>query len=100
MTVVVLPEAERQIRAIESWWREHRPAAPGLFAEELANALELISRVPGIGRARHHPGSATSDASSSDPPGITCTTFLADAVPGTSRQQASQDARIARRDSA
>lgn len=54
MSVVVLPDAELQIRAIDGWWREHREAAPDLFAEEVAAALELIARVPRFGRRCRH----------------------------------------------
>lgn len=54
MDVIVLPEAEQQIRTIEDWWRENRPAAPALFTEELASAIELIARVPRFGRRCRH----------------------------------------------
>jgi hypothetical protein len=32
-------EAAAQIERIDAWWRVNRPAAPGLFAEELERAL-------------------------------------------------------------
>jgi hypothetical protein len=35
MDVVVVPDAELQIRTIDGWWRENRLAAPGQFLEEL-----------------------------------------------------------------
>jgi plasmid stabilization system protein ParE len=35
---------------IDSWWREHRPAAPRLFVEELAATLEMLAAMPMIGR--------------------------------------------------
>lgn len=54
MEVVVLPDADLQIRAIEGWWRENRQAAPDLFGEELANAIELIARAPRFGRRCRH----------------------------------------------
>jgi plasmid stabilization system protein ParE len=54
--VVVVPDAERQIRAIDRWWRENRSAAAALFTEELAAALELIAGAPRIGRRRRHRG--------------------------------------------
>jgi plasmid stabilization system protein ParE len=54
MNVVVLPGAELQIRTINGWWRENREAAPDLFAEEVASALDLLARVPRFGqRCRH-----------------------------------------------
>ena len=50
MEVVVVPEAERQIRSVQEWWRTNRLASPRLFVEELAAAIELITRAPRIGR--------------------------------------------------
>jgi hypothetical protein len=37
LLVVTTPEADDQIRRIAEWWRKHRPAAPGLFNEELSH---------------------------------------------------------------
>lgn len=54
MEVVVVPDAEQQIRSIDGWWRENRLASPALFAEELAAAMELIATAPRIGRRRRH----------------------------------------------
>ena len=54
MDVLVVPDAELQIRTIDGWWHENRLAAPALFAEELASAFELIASAPRIGRRRHH----------------------------------------------
>jgi plasmid stabilization system protein ParE len=48
--IVVTPEAEEQVRAIDSWWRKERPAAPNLFGEELAAAFELLSNASLGGR--------------------------------------------------
>jgi plasmid stabilization system protein ParE len=45
----IAPRAERQIRRIEAWWRVNRPAAPMLFAEELADALESVTALPSQG---------------------------------------------------
>lgn len=56
MDVVVVPDAELQIRTIDAWWRENRTAAPGLFAEELAATVGLIASAPNIGRRRRHRG--------------------------------------------
>ena len=50
MEIVVVPEAEQQIRTVATWWRANRLAAPGLFVEELAAAIELIAGAPRIGR--------------------------------------------------
>jgi len=44
MEVVVVPDAEMQIRTIDGWWRENRVASPALFA-----ANETIgARIPPI----------------------------------------------------
>ena len=53
--VVTTPEAEGQIRTIDSWWRENRTAAPNLFSEELAAIFELLESAPHIGRSYRHP---------------------------------------------
>lgn len=50
MTVRVSAEAERHIESIDAWWRTHREAAPDLVADELAEVLQLIDRMPGLGR--------------------------------------------------
>jgi len=42
----IAPRAEDQIRRIARWWREHRPASPSLFTDELAEALELLAANP------------------------------------------------------
>jgi hypothetical protein len=41
--VELAPRARAQVRVIDEWWRENRPAAPALFADELANALEQMA---------------------------------------------------------
>lgn len=48
--VLIAPEARDQARLIDAWWREHRPRAPRLFEEELANALALLAGVSKVGR--------------------------------------------------
>ena len=56
LSVVTTPESDTQIRAIDQWWRTNRPAAPELFAEELANCLVLLEQAPAIGKPyRRHP---------------------------------------------
>jgi plasmid stabilization system protein ParE len=45
----VAPRAEAQIRRVSDWWRANRPAAPELFARELARALETLVEAPGSG---------------------------------------------------
>lgn len=45
----VAPRAEAQIRAISEWWRANRQAAPDLFVQELATALDTLVGTPGGG---------------------------------------------------
>lgn len=42
-------DAEAQIRQAARWWRENRPAAPGLLHQELQRGFQLIVGEPGIG---------------------------------------------------
>ncbi len=49
MRVELADEAEAQVSAIDSWWREHRPTAPDLFTQELEHALGLLKDVPTLG---------------------------------------------------
>ena len=53
--IVTTPEAEDQVRIIDAWWRSERPAAPGLFEEELAAAFALLGSAPLAGRRYGHP---------------------------------------------
>ena len=50
LPVLIEPEAEAQIRAIDAWWSANRPAAPDLFADELAHCFELLAQAPKIGK--------------------------------------------------
>jgi plasmid stabilization system protein ParE len=45
------PEADSQIRQIDDWWRQNRPAAPDLFFQELTQGFDLIAAAPQIGRS-------------------------------------------------
>jgi len=45
--VVFSPQARAEARAAAIWWREHRPAAPALFAMELRAALMRLAAAPG-----------------------------------------------------
>lgn len=49
LRLLVVEEAERQIRAAAAWWRENRPAALGLLRQELTRGFELITSQPGLG---------------------------------------------------
>lgn len=47
--VVVAETAERQMHAIDPWWRLHRTAAADLVAAEVADAFETLATHPGMG---------------------------------------------------
>jgi len=42
--VELAPRALAQVRVVDGWWRQNRLAAPTLFADEFANALEMLER--------------------------------------------------------
>ena len=48
-------DADEYARAIDAWWRVNRPAAPGLFTDEVASKLVLLGQAPDIGRIYEHP---------------------------------------------
>ena len=48
--VVVVVEAERQIRQVDDWWVENRGGSAELFLDELALIFELLAETPEIGR--------------------------------------------------
>ena len=50
MTLRLTPRALAEAKRIEAWWRRNRPAAPDLFDQELAAALDRIAQAPGLGR--------------------------------------------------
>lgn len=54
LPVRTTPEADAQIREIDSWWRDNRPASPELFVEELAAAFNIVGHAPHIGRVYRH----------------------------------------------
>jgi plasmid stabilization system protein ParE len=43
-----------QARVVNNWWRENRPAAPSLFADELGEALRLLKYAPSTGEPFGH----------------------------------------------
>lgn len=49
LDVQTTPEADDQVRVIDSWWRTHRAAAPDLFLDELESAFTLLGQAPDIG---------------------------------------------------
>lgn len=54
--VELSPEALDQAQLIRAWWMENRPAAPDLFAEELAAAVRKLASLPRIGAPYDAPG--------------------------------------------
>jgi plasmid stabilization system protein ParE len=42
--------ADAQVERISLWWRANRPAAPGLFTDEVAGAFALLTEAPDVGR--------------------------------------------------
>ena len=49
-SIIITPEAADDIRRVHEWWVAHRPSAPGLFLEELAEASALLAKSPDAGR--------------------------------------------------
>ncbi len=54
--VFVSHRARLEIRRIDEWWSQNRPAAQNLFAEELKAAFERIGERPGSGTPYPLPG--------------------------------------------
>lgn len=50
------PRADADVFRISEWWREHRPAAPYLFEDELDDAFALLAEQPDAGHAYPRPG--------------------------------------------
>jgi hypothetical protein len=48
-------EADAHARAIDEWWREQRAGVPGLFVDELARVLALVTRWPMLGEPYKRP---------------------------------------------
>lgn len=46
MKLVFSAEADQDVEKTDAWWRENRPDAPRLFAEELAGVCSEILRKP------------------------------------------------------
>ena len=49
MKVELSGEARAEVERADDWWRENRPAAPDLFANELDQALIALEGAPGLG---------------------------------------------------
>lgn len=53
------PQAHVQALRVDDWWRANRPAARGLFADELDGAFQSLAESPGMGQpyaSRRVPG--------------------------------------------
>jgi plasmid stabilization system protein ParE len=50
MTLRLTPRALAEAKRIKAWWRRHRLAAPDLFEQEFAAALDRIAQWPGAGK--------------------------------------------------
>ena len=55
MRVVFTPAARRSVETIDTWWRAERPAAAGLFTDELDAALQSLAATPYLGPAAPRP---------------------------------------------
>jgi len=44
--LIFAAEAERDVEAIDAWWRENRLDAPRVFVDELASVCQAIQRKP------------------------------------------------------
>ncbi len=54
MKIRFMPEAQAQARRAADWWRANRLAAPKLFENELAGALEQLAEAPASGSPHPH----------------------------------------------
>jgi plasmid stabilization system protein ParE len=54
LPVRTTPEADDQIREVDTWWRTNRAASPNLFVDELAASFDIIAHTPNIGRLYRH----------------------------------------------
>ncbi len=50
MTLRLTPRALAEAKRIKTWWRRNRPAAPSMFDQEFAAALDRIAQLPGVGK--------------------------------------------------
>jgi plasmid stabilization system protein ParE len=52
-TIVVVDEAEQQLRDIDEWWRANRPEATTLVVDEFERCTTLLASSPDIGAGFH-----------------------------------------------
>jgi plasmid stabilization system protein ParE len=48
-SVVLVNRAIQQLREIDAWWRDHRPDAATLVADEFERCLTLLESTPELG---------------------------------------------------
>ena len=48
-SVVIVQEAEQQLRDIDAWWQEERASSTASFMDEFSQTVELLSEMPDIG---------------------------------------------------
>ena len=46
---MVMPQAQRQARAIDTWWRTNRPEAPDQFTDDFARVVDSLEQHPSRG---------------------------------------------------
>ena len=51
MKVRLSARARREVKRIDAWWQQHRPAVPTLFVDELSATLTLIEKMPELGQS-------------------------------------------------
>ncbi len=52
-TIVIVDEAEEQLREINDWWVVNRPAAATLVIDEFERCVTLLENTPDIGTGFH-----------------------------------------------
>jgi plasmid stabilization system protein ParE len=55
VSLKIAPQALRDIRMADGWWKANRPSAPDMLSVELEDALRLLSAQPLAGVALAHP---------------------------------------------
>lgn len=54
--IVLEPDAEVELDALDAWWREHRRAVASQVADEFSRALDVLRATPEIGRPYNRGG--------------------------------------------
>lgn len=55
-SVRTTPESAAQVLEAAAWWRANLPAAPDLFVQEFAGAIDLLPRAPDVRRRYRQAG--------------------------------------------